>query len=94
MKKELYDVRKDSDYEESYIDIDEWRERVLSDGRRIPFRYIHGGVKKKGLKYSFCFPKKEEFRGRFFSTCLRFRDRMRKWHLLIKRERMIRLRLH
>lgn len=66
MKKELYDVRKDSDYEESYIDIDEWRERVLSDGRRIPFRYIHGGVKKKGLKYSFCFPKKEEFRGRFF----------------------------
>ena len=66
MKKELYDVRKDSDYEESYIDIDEWRERVLPDGRRIPFRYIHGGVKKKGLKYSFCFPKKEEFRGRFF----------------------------
>lgn len=66
MGKEIYDVKLDPDFQEPYIDVDEWRERELPDGTRLPFRYLHGGYEKKGLKFSFCFPKQEDYKGHFF----------------------------
>ena len=64
--KEIYEVKKDPEFQNSYIDVDEWRERVLPDGNKVNFRYIHGGVKEKGLKFVFCMPEKEKYTGRFF----------------------------
>ena len=64
--KEIYDAKLDPDYQEAYVDVDEWRERTLWDGRVVTYRYIHGGFEKKGVKFSYCFPEKEAFRGRFF----------------------------
>lgn len=64
--RELYNALLDPDFQDPYIDIDEWRERTLSDGSKTSFRYVHGGFSNKGLKFSFCFPAKEQFRGRFY----------------------------
>lgn len=64
--RELYSPLLDPDFQDPYIDIDEWRERTLSDGSTTSFRYIHGGFAKKGLKFSFSFPAKEHFKGRFY----------------------------
>lgn len=63
---ELYDVRSDPDYQSPYIDVDEWRERGLPDGTKIPYRYVHGGFPNKNVKFSFCYPQKEAFLGRFY----------------------------
>lgn len=64
--RELYTPLTDPDYQEAYIDIDEMRERTLSDGSITTFRYVHGGFAKKNLKFSFSFPAKEKFQGRFY----------------------------
>ncbi|AJG98237.1 hypothetical protein LF65_01632 [Clostridium beijerinckii] len=64
--KEIYDAKKDLDYKDPYVDIEEWRERVLSDGTTIPYLYVHGGFANKGVKFVLCFPKQDEFKGRFF----------------------------
>ena len=64
--KQIYDAKKDPDFQDSYIDTEEWRTRELPDGTSVPYLHIHGGFRKKGVKFLFCFPKKEEFRGRFF----------------------------
>ncbi|MDO4285470.1 MAG: hypothetical protein Q4C60_09055 [Eubacteriales bacterium] len=64
--KTIYHVREDLEFQDPYIDADEYRERVLPDGRRLPYRYLHGGFRKKGVKFVFCFPEKEEYRGRFY----------------------------
>ncbi|MFA9376377.1 MAG: hypothetical protein ACERKZ_06430 [Lachnotalea sp.] len=64
--KEIYEVKKDPEFQNSYIDMDEWRDRVLPDGSKAKFRYVHGGVEKKGLKFVFCMPEKEKYTGRFF----------------------------
>ena len=66
MEKNIYDAKRDSVYQEPYVDVDEWRERVLSNGRKLPFRYIHGGFRNTGVKFSFCYPEKENYTGRFF----------------------------
>lgn len=65
-QKEIYDAKLDQDYQDPYVDIDEWRERKLPDGTRVLFRYIHGGFVQKGVKFIFCFPLKENYRGHFF----------------------------
>lgn len=65
-KKEIYHAKCDPELQDSYVDIEEWRERILSDGTSIPYLYVHGGFRNKAVKFSFCFPKKEEFKGRFF----------------------------
>lgn len=64
--KEIYEVRKDCGFLDFYIDLDEWRERVLLDGSKVRFRFVHGGVKEKGLKFVFCMPEKEKYTERFF----------------------------
>lgn len=66
MQKTIYDAKLDQEYQDPYVDVDEWRERFLPDGTKVPFRYIHGGFTKKGVKFIFCFPEKENYRGHFF----------------------------
>lgn len=66
MGKEIYDARQDLDFQDAYIDVEEWRERRLSDGSNVPYLYVHGGFQKKSVKFIFCFPKKDVYKGRFF----------------------------
>lgn len=55
--KQLYDATKDAAFSKPYIDIDEQREN---------YHYIHGGFVGTDTKFSYFFPKKEEYKGRFF----------------------------
>jgi hypothetical protein len=43
-----------------YIDLDEWREKP------VKHRYVHGGFKGTETRFSFYFPVKEQYQGRFF----------------------------
>jgi hypothetical protein len=45
---------------EPFIDIDEWRDKP------IRHRYVHGGFKGSDARFSFYFPSKEKYQGRFF----------------------------
>ncbi len=65
-EKEIYDAKKDPRYQKPYIDADEMRERELCDGRRLPYRYVHGGFRDTNAKFVFCMPVKENYKGRFF----------------------------
>ncbi len=65
-KKVIYDAKKDAYYGKPYIDADEMRQRDMPDGSRKPFRYVHGGFEGTRAKFVFCFPVKEDFRGRFY----------------------------
>lgn len=63
MKKKFdisYDAKTDPQFQKPYIDIDEWRERGEE------FRYVHGGFEGTDLRFSFFFPKKEKYQGRFY----------------------------
>lgn len=62
----IYDAKTDPAWEHPYLDVEEDRERELPDGSRVFFHYVHGGFREKGVKFSFCFPAKERFQGRFF----------------------------
>lgn len=64
--KQIYDAKKDPRYSRPFIDADEMRERVMPDGSKVPFRYVHGGFEGTAAKFVFCFPVKENFRGRFY----------------------------
>ncbi len=64
--KELYDAKTDKQFAGGYIDIDEMRTRTLDDGTEIPFRYMHGGFSDTPVRFSFCFPAKERYEGRFY----------------------------
>ncbi|MDO4622023.1 MAG: hypothetical protein Q4B22_03640 [Eubacteriales bacterium] len=66
MSKAIYHAADDMTYSIPFIDREEEQERVLDDGRKIPYLYIHGGFENTGVKFSFAFPRKEEFKGRFF----------------------------
>lgn len=66
MSKSIYDAKQDADFRDLYIDSEEKRERLLEGGKRIPYLYVHGGFRKKKVKFLWCFPDKMEFRGRFF----------------------------
>ena len=66
MEKEIYHAKTAPEYQEPFIDIDEERERILPDGSKVGYRYMHGGFKNTGVKFSYCFPKKENYTGRFF----------------------------
>lgn len=50
----------DAPFTEPYIDVDEWRDEP------VRHRYVHGGFRNTGLKFSFYLPPKELFSGRFF----------------------------
>ncbi|HKV05793.1 MAG TPA: hypothetical protein VJO53_11905 [Candidatus Acidoferrales bacterium] len=47
-------------YTDPFIDFDEWRDAP------VRHRYVHGGFKGTELLYSFYFPPKEHYQGRFF----------------------------
>ncbi len=47
-------------HQEPYIDKDEWRDKP------VRHRYVHGGFKTSNLRFSFYFPPKEQYQGRFF----------------------------
>lgn len=63
---EIYDAKKDPQFRQGFIDIDEMRTRKLEDGRELPYRYMHGGFEGTDVKFSFCFPEKEAYEGRFY----------------------------
>jgi hypothetical protein len=44
----------------AYVDIDEWREQPR------PHRYVHGGFEDSHTRFSFYFPPKDLYRGRFY----------------------------
>lgn len=50
----------DTLFSKPYIDLDEWREKP------VKHRYIHGGFKGTETRFSFYFPIKEQYQGRFF----------------------------
>lgn len=64
--KEIYDAKKDPEFQGGYIDVDEMRVRRLEDGTEIPFRYMHGGFTGTPVRFSFCFPEKENYEERFY----------------------------
>jgi hypothetical protein len=47
-------------FAEPYIDMDEWRDAP------VRHRYVHGGFKGTDTRFSFYFPEKKAYRGRFF----------------------------
>lgn len=47
-------------FKEPYVDLDEWRDKP------VRHRYVHGGFKGTNARFSFYFPPKEQYQGRFF----------------------------
>ncbi|MDB5279630.1 MAG: hypothetical protein JWR61_4585 [Ferruginibacter sp.] len=58
----------DTVFKEPFIDIDEWRDKP------VRHRYVHGGFKGNGARFSFYFPSKEKYQGRFFQYITPFPD--------------------
>lgn len=58
----------DTLFKEPYIDVDEWRDSP------VRHRYVHGGFKGTGARFSFYFPAKEAYQGRFFQYITPFPD--------------------
>ncbi len=65
MAKTIYDPKADPRFQTPRIDIDEWRERFSPDGTRYPYRYMHGFFEGTNVKFSFFFPEKAQYQGRF-----------------------------
>jgi hypothetical protein len=59
---------KDTLFNKPYTDIDEWREQP------VKHRYVHGGFKGTDTRFSFYFPAKEQYQGRFFQYITPFPD--------------------
>ena len=57
---QLYSPDTDPLFSEPYVDIDEWRDAP------VRHRYVHGGFKGTDTRFSFYFPPKEQYQGRFF----------------------------
>ncbi|MHA8065268.1 PKD domain-containing protein [Aquirufa sp. ROCK2-A2] len=53
-------VIKDTLFKVPFIDIDEWRDKP------VRHRYVHGGFEGTTARFSFYFPQKEQYQGRFF----------------------------
>jgi hypothetical protein len=58
----------DSSFTDPYIDVDEWRDTP------VRHRYVHGGFKDNDTRFSFYFPPKERYKGRFFQYITPFPD--------------------
>jgi hypothetical protein len=59
---------KDTLFREPYVDIDEWRNTP------VRHRYVHGGFKGTQTRFSYYFPSKEIYKGRFFQYFTPFPD--------------------
>lgn len=66
VEKELYYPAQDNTYATPFIDCKEMKTREVNGGEVIEYLYIHGGFEGTGVKFMFCFPKKEQYEGRFF----------------------------
>ncbi len=65
MSNKVYDAKTDPQFQQPFIDVEEKRSREVL-GKTIPYTYVHGGFAGTDVKFSFCFPEKENYRGRFF----------------------------
>ena len=65
MEKKIYDPREDERFASPVIDRDEWQERYLVSGETLPYRFMHGYFEGTDVKFSFFFPTKENYQGRF-----------------------------
>lgn len=65
MTKAIYDPKTDPRFQNPRIDADEWRSRCHPDGTCIPYRYMHGYFEGTAVKFSFFFPEKDRYEGRF-----------------------------
>ena len=61
-------VTKDTLFKSPYIDKDEWRDEP------VRHRYIHGGFAGTETRFSFYFPSKENYQGRFYQYITPFPD--------------------
>jgi hypothetical protein len=59
---------KDTLFKVPYVDVDEWRDKP------VRHRYVHCGFKGTGARFSFYFPPKEHYQGRFFQYITPFPD--------------------
>ncbi|GAA4435341.1 hypothetical protein GCM10023188_27290 [Pontibacter saemangeumensis] len=59
---------KDTLFKEPFVDVDEWRDKP------VHHRYVHGGFKGTNARFSFYFPAKEKYQGRFFQYITPFPD--------------------
>ncbi|HRI19496.1 MAG TPA: hypothetical protein PLA68_01020, partial [Panacibacter sp.] len=59
---------KDTMFKAPYVDVDEWRDKP------VHHRYVHGGFKGTDARFSFYFPSKEKYQGRFFQYITPFPD--------------------
>jgi hypothetical protein len=53
-------ISQDTLFQAPYIDLDEWRDKPMRH------RYVHGGFKGTDTRFSFYFPEKANYGGRFF----------------------------
>lgn len=58
----------DSLFTDGFVDVDEWREVP------VRHRYIHGGFRSNGTRFSMYLPSKEDFKHRFFQYITPFPD--------------------
>jgi hypothetical protein len=58
----------DTLFKAPYVDVDEWRNKP------VRHRYVHGGFKGTETRFSFYFPPKEGYQGRFFQYFTPFPD--------------------
>jgi hypothetical protein len=61
-------VTQDTLFKSPYIDKDEWRDEP------VRHRYIHGGFAGTETRFSFYFPSKEKYQGRFYQYITPFPD--------------------
>lgn len=61
-------TQEDTLFSKPYTDIDEWRDKP------VRHRYVHGGFKGTETRFSFYFPPKEKYQGRFFQYFTPFPD--------------------
>lgn len=52
--KKIYDAKLDPNFQDPYIDEEEWREREISGGKKARYLYVHGGFRNKGVKFILC----------------------------------------
>ena len=58
----------DTIFKTPYVDVDEWRDKP------VHHRYVHGGFRGTETRFSFYFPPKEKYQGRFYQYITPFPD--------------------
>lgn len=58
------DCRKDPQFQEPYVDVDEWKDTP------VRHRYVHGGFRGTQMRFAFYFPEKDKYQGHFFQRMM------------------------